>query len=49
MEKNVFISGRCAGVWSDGKEIGVVGEIHPEVLEKLQVQVPVALFEIVLH
>ena len=49
IEKNGFISGRCAGVWSDGKEIGVVGEIHPEVLEKLQVQVPVALFEIVLH
>jgi phenylalanyl-tRNA synthetase beta chain len=49
IEKNGFIPGRCAGVWSEGREIGIVGEAHPEVLEKLQIRVPVALFEIVLH
>jgi len=41
-----FIEGRCAIVLLDEKEVGVIGEIHPTVLEKIQVQMPCAAFEI---
>ena len=43
-----FIPGRCAIVKVNGKRVGVVGEVHPETLEKLQVYVPVAMFELTL-
>ncbi|MFH0922776.1 MAG: hypothetical protein V1811_01830, partial [Candidatus Micrarchaeota archaeon] len=41
-----FIEGRCASVSIEGKEIGIIGELHPTVLEKIQVQMPCAAFEI---
>jgi phenylalanyl-tRNA synthetase beta chain len=41
-----FIEGRCASVSIDGKEIGSIGELHPTILEKIQVQMPCAAFEI---
>ncbi|OIO21365.1 phenylalanine--tRNA ligase subunit beta [Candidatus Micrarchaeota archaeon CG1_02_47_40] len=41
-----FIKGRCAVVNIDGKHIGVIGEIHPQVLENFSLEQPVALFEI---
>lgn len=44
--RSEFISGRSFGIWVDGKEIGVLGEVHPALLEKLQVQMPAVAFEI---
>ncbi|MBR6913488.1 MAG: phenylalanine--tRNA ligase subunit beta [Treponema sp.] len=35
-----FIPGRQAGVLVDGKQIGVFGEVHPQVLENWQISVP---------
>lgn len=44
-EHNSFIKGRCASVLADGKEIGVMGEIHPQVLTNFKLEMPVAAFE----
>jgi phenylalanyl-tRNA synthetase beta chain len=41
-----FIEGRCASVLRDGEEVGVIGEIDPEVLIRLGITVPVAIFEV---
>ena len=35
-----FIEGRQAGVLADGKQIGIFGELHPQVLENWSVTVP---------
>ncbi|MFW5919575.1 MAG: phenylalanine--tRNA ligase subunit beta [Halanaeroarchaeum sp.] len=40
-----FIDGRAAAVAFDGDRVGVVGEIHPEVLVEHDLEVPVAGFE----
>lgn len=40
-----FIEGRCASILAGGEVIGVIGEVDPEVLLRLGVTVPVALFE----
>jgi len=37
-----FIAGRQAEVWSQGKRVGVFGEVHPAVLESFGVAVPAA-------
>ncbi|MFC1946614.1 phenylalanine--tRNA ligase subunit beta [Chloroflexota bacterium] len=37
---------RQASVMVDGKEIGVIGEVHPSVLEKFDIDEPAYLFEI---
>jgi phenylalanyl-tRNA synthetase beta chain len=42
----MMIKGRGAKITWNGKEIGFIGEISPEVLEKFKVKVPVAMFEI---
>ncbi len=41
-----FIEGRCGKVMVEGREIGVFGEIHPEVLENFDLVNPVVGFEI---
>ena len=41
-----FISGRCARLVLGGKQVGVVGEIHPEVLVNWGLEVPVAACDI---
>lgn len=41
-----FIEGRVAEVLVDGKSIGIIGEIHPHVLENWNLEMPVAGFEI---
>ena len=41
-----FIDGRRADIVVNGKVVGVFGEIHPEVLEKFDLNNPVAAFEI---
>ncbi len=40
-----FIPGRCADVVLDGKTVGVVGELHPEVIVEHDLEVPVGAFE----
>ncbi len=45
-EKKSFISGRCGKILENGKEIGIIGEIHPEILKNWGMSVPIALFEI---
>lgn len=45
-EDSRFINGRCAQVISNGKEIGIMGEVHPQVLENWGIQMPCAVCEI---
>ena len=45
-DDNAFIEGRRADIIADGKKIGVFGEIHPEVLEKFELVMPVVAFEL---
>ncbi|MFC3478003.1 phenylalanine--tRNA ligase subunit beta [Halobacterium litoreum] len=40
-----FIDGRTASVEIDGETVGVIGELHPEVIVSHDVEVPVAAFE----
>ncbi len=44
-----FIEGRAGSVIVDGEVIGVVGELHPQVLEAWALENPTAAFEIQLH
>ena len=46
MNHPTFIPGRCANVVVDDKEIGFIGEVHPNVLEKFGIQMPVSACEI---
>ena len=41
-----FLAGRVGSIMSEGKQIGVIGELHPEVLEHWQIAVPAVAFEI---
>jgi phenylalanyl-tRNA synthetase beta chain len=41
-----FLDGRTAEIHAKGRKIGVLGEIHPEVLENFELENPVAAFEI---
>ncbi len=41
-----FIEGRTAKILVNNKEMGIVGEVHPEVLENFKIENPVAAFEI---
>lgn len=41
-----FIKGRCAYIYINDKSVGVMGEIHPEVLTNIGLDMPVALGEI---
>src|SRR5262245_42687193 len=43
-----FLSGRVGGIVSDEKQVGVIGELHPEVLERWQISVQAVAFEIYL-
>jgi phenylalanyl-tRNA synthetase beta chain len=40
-----FIDGRAADVVIDGDTVGVIGEIHPQVLVDHDLELPVAAFE----
>ena len=44
-EHPTFISGRTASVVVDGEEVGVIGEVHPEVIVEHDLELPVAAFE----
>jgi phenylalanyl-tRNA synthetase beta chain len=41
-----FLEGRAGNIVVDGIRIGVIGELHPEVLERWQVSVPAVAFEV---
>jgi len=41
-----FIPGRVGSLIVDGKDVGIMGEIHPELLEKFELPNPVAVAEI---
>ncbi|HDI74270.1 MAG TPA: phenylalanine--tRNA ligase subunit beta [Candidatus Korarchaeota archaeon] len=41
-----FLEGRCASILIDGIPVGVIGEINPDILLKLGITVPVAIFEL---
>ncbi|NWF74538.1 MAG: phenylalanine--tRNA ligase subunit beta [Nitrospirae bacterium] len=41
-----FLDGRVGGIVSGGIQVGVIGELHPEVLERWQIGVPAVAFEI---
>lgn len=40
-----FIEGRCGGIYVKEKLAGVVGEVHPKVLNNWRIEKPVAAFE----
>lgn len=40
-----FIDGRAADVVIDGEEVGVIGELHPEILAEREILQPAAAFE----
>ena len=41
-----FIPGRTGEIWLKGTNVGLIGELHPEVLENFGLKYPVAIFEI---
>jgi phenylalanyl-tRNA synthetase beta chain len=41
-----FLEGRAGQIVSNGVPLGVIGEVHPEVLERWQIGVPVVSFEV---
>jgi phenylalanyl-tRNA synthetase beta chain len=41
-----FLEGRAGLILSEGKRVGLIGEIHPEVLERWQIAVPAVAFEV---
>ena len=41
-----FLEGRAGRIVVDGKPVGVIGEVHPEVLERWQIAVPVVAFDV---
>ncbi len=45
-KKPFLIEGRTGRIIVEGKEIGYVGEVHPEILEELDLENPVVVFEI---
>ncbi|MFA5060940.1 MAG: phenylalanine--tRNA ligase subunit beta [Candidatus Pacearchaeota archaeon] len=45
-ENNNYISGRCAKIFVEGKQVGFVGEIAPRVLKNWKIKMPVVAVEI---
>jgi phenylalanyl-tRNA synthetase beta chain len=41
-----FLEGRAGGILVAGRAVGVIGEVHPEVLERWQIGVPVVAFDV---
>jgi phenylalanyl-tRNA synthetase beta chain len=41
-----FLEGRAGHIVSQGKGVGLIGELHPEVLERWQITVPAVAFEV---
>jgi len=41
-----FIEGRVGRIVSGGRDIGLIGELHPQVLQNWQINMPSAVFEL---
>ena len=41
-----FIDGRVANLTDNGRALAIIGEVHPEVLNKFKIPNPVAVFEV---
>jgi phenylalanyl-tRNA synthetase beta chain len=41
-----FLEGRAGRIVAHGREVGVIGELHPEVLERWQIGMPAVAFEL---
>jgi phenylalanyl-tRNA synthetase beta chain len=46
MQHPSFLEGRAGRILVSGKPVGVIGEIHPEVLERWQIAMPVVAFDV---
>jgi len=46
LEHGSFVEGRAAAVWVGERRVGIMGEVHPQVLEKWGIQNPAAAFEL---
>lgn len=46
LEHPSFLVGRAGRIVCGGHEVGLIGELHPDVLERWQIGVPVAAFEL---
>ena len=49
VEHPLFMQGRCGRILASGTELGVIGEIRPDILERTQISMPCAAFEINLN
>ena len=45
-EHPLYTPGRCGAIVAAGAELGFIGEVRPEVLERTQIAMPCAAFEI---
>lgn len=45
-ENPSYIPGRCAEIIVAGKSVGMIGELHPQVLNNWEIEMPVAAFEV---
>ena len=45
-EHPLYMQGRCGAITAAGAELGFIGEVRPEVLERTQITMPCAAFEI---
>jgi len=41
-----FIEGRCASIFSKGTRVGIIGELHPQVLNNFSLEAPVVVMEV---
>ena len=41
-----FIEGRVAKIMVENKDAGMIGEIHPQILQNWKLEMPVAVFEL---
>lgn len=46
MQHPSFLEGRAGRILVAGKPVGVIGEVHPEVLERWQIAMPVVAFDL---
>ena len=41
-----FLEGRAGRIIADGRTVGLIGELHPEVLERWEITIPSVVFEV---
>jgi phenylalanyl-tRNA synthetase beta chain len=48
-EHKSFVPGRVGKIFVDKREVGFIGEVHPQVLANFSLEMPVGAFEIDLN